>query len=569
MFAMVLHAVCAVLCATVAAANFGPDYTICNLNDFLQQAKQHHGSKRPDLPDQWSVRVEANILDGNYSMDMLEYYDYIGNRASVIYWMENVKTKMIFLYNTNELIIVQYDNEDSLPRCHVNDLAKTSDNTIFGITRYANGTERILPPHQALRFGGDAPAVPHLQTKTEDGIRVDSWKSCSYLPDRDATLLTEQQFSASTGWISASSVVVPVKVTEKGAVHVNSTYTYHLNNEYIFTDFQTTIPVDAFTPPSDVYCLDRVSTLSLSVPNSYSVSSEIVMPQRHFVQWRQFSYDDDLKVMRLYYTPDVTQPSPYGHNQLMYVRDFNTAWTYTVDTVQGNCTIESMTNQYNEIYDQPESNLFLKNAFTYIGQNVSRGIRCNVFEVVLPNLVRPHTVTELYVTARGWEESAGSSFMSDTPVRMEVTNLKNRNKTIYNFYDYNRDQHDIWQTDLSACFDPSQIYDFIIYFKGNHVAEVLADPGTFSQNFVMAIYKHGNMSPMQISNVQIIPTQSSVSGKFTYTYLEESPFMRRNMPFMTVDESQGLLFRDIDANRFVIPLGQNKTLVAFDLIRLS
>lgn len=40
-------------------------------------------------------------------MDMQEYYDDVGNRGAVIQWVEGVQTKLIFLYDTNELIVLQ------------------------------------------------------------------------------------------------------------------------------------------------------------------------------------------------------------------------------------------------------------------------------------------------------------------------------------------------------------------------------------------------------------------------------------------------------------------------------
>ncbi|XP_046329397.2 uncharacterized protein LOC124113180 isoform X1 [Haliotis rufescens] len=565
---MVLQAVCIFLCATVAAANVGPDDSVCKITDFIKQAGTRLGPKKPDLPRQWSVRIEANFLDSNYSMDMQEYYDDVGNRGAVIQWVEGVQTKLIFLYDTNELIVLQDNGGDSPPRCHVNDLAKSTDNSIFGMTKYANGTEHIFSASRALRFGEGVPEVPLGQIVSQDGITVDSWKSCSYKPDTDTTLLIVWQFSASTGWISADNVVVPVKASVKGAVHVNSTYTSRINREFIFSDFQTTLPVDVFTTPSGTYCYDRATTRNLpAVPSSFSVASEIVLPSRQAVHWRRFSYDGDLHLMRVDYTPDVTHPSQHPYNQLIYIRDFNTAWTYTVDTELGNCTVTQVTNKYNGISDQPEADLYRQDAFTYVGQRMSRGIRCDVFNALLPNDVKPNSVTELYMAARGWEENAGFNSISGFPVRKEVTSLETRNKTIYNYYDYSEGRHDIWRTDLSACFVPSQRHDFAIYFPVDHAAAVMADPNGFKQALVRTVYRHGNISPMQITNIQIITTKYSIKARWSYMYQHASPFLSTTMLYMSVDASFGLLYRDIDGGHFVLSLGKNITLTAQDITR--
>ena len=60
----------------------------------------------PDVPDNYQVEVEANIIDKGYTVDAKIFYDYIGNQAAI---STNGKdsfsdwSKYIYSYATNEV----------------------------------------------------------------------------------------------------------------------------------------------------------------------------------------------------------------------------------------------------------------------------------------------------------------------------------------------------------------------------------------------------------------------------------------------------------------------------------
>ncbi len=62
--------------------------------------------KRPFLPKQFSLRVEANILDQNYTTDIREWYDEINNRGSLEQDDTGIRSYGIYDYDLNELIVV-------------------------------------------------------------------------------------------------------------------------------------------------------------------------------------------------------------------------------------------------------------------------------------------------------------------------------------------------------------------------------------------------------------------------------------------------------------------------------
>ena len=72
-------------------------------------------ASRPDIPDQFTVTVECNMLETNISILVTEWYDYLSNKARVKQKNQFDFGDFYFDYQNNELLrIDRYDDGEQL-----------------------------------------------------------------------------------------------------------------------------------------------------------------------------------------------------------------------------------------------------------------------------------------------------------------------------------------------------------------------------------------------------------------------------------------------------------------------
>jgi hypothetical protein len=60
----------------------------------------------PILPSQYQTRIEANIVDKNFTATAVEYYDGFNNRASLLMIQQGIQQSLIFDYANDQLFYV-------------------------------------------------------------------------------------------------------------------------------------------------------------------------------------------------------------------------------------------------------------------------------------------------------------------------------------------------------------------------------------------------------------------------------------------------------------------------------
>ncbi|XP_048236750.1 uncharacterized protein LOC124150287 isoform X1 [Haliotis rufescens] len=522
----------------VAVAAVGEDTSVCSQANFSARAQQiPQGPKKPTLPPQYRVRIEGNIIESNYTQDIHEYFDSVNNMGAAHEWINGVETNMLFLYPTGELITLQYDGSGDPPRCHVDILDKSSAKTLFGLTQYSNGSDHIFSANQALRFAGGIPEVYIGRGTARDGIVVDMWESCIYSEPNNATLKLTWYFSANNTWVTAENVVAPEQVDVEGIMHVNSSLSLRVLREYVFTDFQPVDgPVADFETPPGTYCQNRVSTRPMpNVTNTFTFTAEIFEPMNYYLNWIKEYYDWDLNLVRYDYSVDPGTPSPYGNGKLIRVHDFNTGVAYVMDAMVGNCSVtpinatgfdaKSLDAGKVRIRTDKEFFYFSNVPYEYAGQRVVRGINCDVwtarrvgYPAGYPNAI---SIWEWYFASSEWMENTGISNYFYLPVMLQVTSQAPVMNVIYNIYDYSEGNPNIWQTDISACFNYTNRKAFQLAFPGTYSKDVAANLSKFKFAVVSSIVALGGISPLRISNTQVDFSSGDVLVSFTI--LDKAP----------------------------------------------
>lgn len=64
------------------------------------------GPKLPDLPDQYSTTIEANLVEANLTLTGYEYFDNPGNRATLKIEAKDVLHTIVFDYANKQLFYV-------------------------------------------------------------------------------------------------------------------------------------------------------------------------------------------------------------------------------------------------------------------------------------------------------------------------------------------------------------------------------------------------------------------------------------------------------------------------------
>lgn len=69
-------------------------------------ASPHAGPKLPQIPSVFQTRIELNIVDKNTTVDVLQYFDYDGNRVRIDTLKDAIQGSIIYSFDTAEIFYV-------------------------------------------------------------------------------------------------------------------------------------------------------------------------------------------------------------------------------------------------------------------------------------------------------------------------------------------------------------------------------------------------------------------------------------------------------------------------------
>ncbi|XP_041355472.1 uncharacterized protein LOC121373090 [Gigantopelta aegis] len=422
-----------------------------------------------------------------------------------------------------------YDNpgnrDPEVPtRCDVQALASSDNKDLFGITKTANGTDRIYSVNGALHFGGKIP-TNYLGRVTVRGITVEEWESCQYWSDMDATMKVKWYFTVLTAknvWHPAINVnQIPVRCDVQGVRWVGPGASYHFHHVYEFTDYRPGDVSDTdFEIPPGTFCPHRKNTKKLpTLRKAFSFSSEIVMPETKSITFLKEYYDFGSDVVRYDYVPPVN--SPYGTNILYEVHDYSTGVAYITDSVLGNCSVRPIQATSfdakavgpNTVRIRTSREFFnFQNAdYHYVGVRTVRGLKCDVWVARRtdwpPGVAGVNSTFEWYFATPHVTEYIGyGSGETRVPIMLEVTGILSGQKFhyIFNYYDFDNETPLSWNFDISPCYNYTNSKTIQFALSGHYRDLIIINKEMFKSWLLMAIRDATNqISALRVSNIQV------------------------------------------------------------------
>ncbi|WAR31446.1 hypothetical protein MAR_033988 [Mya arenaria] len=334
-----------VILVTMFGQAWGMPFTLCNPNTTP--------SSLPRLPNQFQVHIEGNFVNKNYTKNFQEFYDYPNNRGAIMSSSSHIdtvhRTVMNFTAGTSQRI----DSDGSCTRQPIN---ASGGYSIFG-----KDSNHINTVNDLLYFG-DNMGEEYIGVDTIRGIPVNHWQTCLHINNTymNATMTLDYYFlQNSTYTIDGKQGFVPVRAMVNGTgSRKNSTSPHNFLHYYEFTNFKAG-PIEdeehVFQVPVGTICHDKNITSHEKLPkiaHQFSVASETIrqQPGRPAIkEGLQLYIDKQSSIYRI----DATRPAPelisqFGNRPLSTVYDNNKdGYMYTIDLVEGNCTIMNLPATHN------------------------------------------------------------------------------------------------------------------------------------------------------------------------------------------------------------------------------
>lgn len=234
----------------------------------------------PNLPDQYSLRVEATFENYNRTVVFHELFDSINNRGGLSVTANGTHYRVIYDYEDDEIFVVSgYGMEQD---CHVHTLSQFRFvNDTFGVTTM-NGTLHIgMTGNFFNRITNDTP-TNYLGLDMIRGIPTFHWQACV---NNDNLSYIADYYYTTTDWNYAAMVdpgnydMIPIQINVQGNslkdgevasfTHVYSIFDYRAGPDAVFSHF--------FSVPTGLACAGRIpGSPTPSVPDVFSVTVQYV-----------------------------------------------------------------------------------------------------------------------------------------------------------------------------------------------------------------------------------------------------------------------------------------------------
>ncbi|KAK3595424.1 hypothetical protein CHS0354_003418 [Potamilus streckersoni] len=303
---------CILLIALTAGTLAQKDTNVC-----VDFKPTQNGPKKPVLPTVYSVAVECNILNKNFTTNYHEWFDYNNSRAAVDEHDSGARESAIYNFITNELITVDRKTK----KCNVDSLSTDPNRQLFGYAT-SDGKAHIYTAGGALDFGRNF-SEQWINQTTIRGIQCNLWRSCVYWDSINATMVVDWYFSVSSWMTSTMMNNAPVRAHVKGRVWQFGT-PRDFEHIYEFTEFRNSIDrLTVFETREGVFCPGRKLTKPLPIPADYfHFQSEIIQSDVNLIGHIKEYFDKNTSLVRYDYTP--MGPNTYGPDPQIQVHDFNT-----------------------------------------------------------------------------------------------------------------------------------------------------------------------------------------------------------------------------------------------------
>ncbi|XP_061182284.1 uncharacterized protein LOC133190610 [Saccostrea echinata] len=512
-----------------------------------RQIKASPQPELPQIPSLFQTRIELNIVDKNTTVDIVEYFDYEGNRVRIDTLKNAVQGSIIYSFDTDEIFYVTNGF------CSVGNISTSMAISLFGEMR-EDGRLHVLDSNYALKFGSKYNET-YLGQESIRGIIVNHWRSIFHWSGAKVNYTIDYYFSAESIWNTSSSFVsVPVRAEVQGPGRTSP-----IHHVYDFYSFNPSLPDDittVFETPVGVICPGRKSTRGLpQIPSQFYYRMEVINEILNLVTTVDVWYDEDYKLVRTDYKPLSSGPPTYNTNPLTEVHDFNGGVRYVRDNFYGNCTVlplsskafgaaetmsATITNGSFVLHMKNPLQLFdLDSNFTYVGKRLCRKMTCDVFSARRPYFVQgfgtSNATIEFYFLTDDYTNypNDGSAATRDVPVKITIDIEDEDFHQVMNIMDFDGNHPDLSNFDVSSCYSQTAKVHFKIRFPG-------ALQPALAKSFIYgARQKLGEtmqVSPLRIQDVRVeydtadvyllatLLDRTSAAAQFTYTKGQRSKF---------------------------------------------
>ncbi|KAK7096301.1 uncharacterized protein [Littorina saxatilis] len=500
----------------ISLTHFSTVYTQLDTTVCTPGSSDNKGPPVPLLPERFTLRVEANLLNKNSTIDVHEWHDGPGNRGAAITWLSSVQFSYIYSYPTNQQFSFEQITGGRYD-CQVQQLNSLSEPYLHGTdstTTTTNTTTHIYSAARALSFAGGL-AERYEGRSDVRGIVADTWSSCVFWPDRNATMSVFWYFTVTQGWDTALGMSqVPVRCQVRGRVHSGGRartfeHLYEVSEFYDYLDGG----LQVFETPAGTVCPGRKNSKAVpSLPPRFSYSAEVVDVEAQTSQFIKKGYDSQLKLgmMEL-----VSAVKPY--TKIRIIDDFNTGASYTVDRQRGNCTMATIdpvgfdalhTNTGLRMRTAHEFFFDQETDYSYEGIRSLRQLNTDVWvgKKWWPPNNPSNSTWEYYFVTPEWQENAGLTSASKMPVSIHVTLGRQQVHQIYNLYDFRDDDPRIWEYDITSCFDQNHNFRVLsLYFPVTvtQLQVVSTNQDTFRRALLNSVTSLVPLSPVRLNNIQL------------------------------------------------------------------
>lgn len=250
-------------------------------SDLCESFTQSGGPLPTQLPPQFSVHVEANIVNKNRTVVVHEFYDNINNRGSLTFVTEGVQEHSIYDYDDNEIFV--FPDAHTGRECSVYPLDEARDiGFTFGLTR-VNGSIHIGTTSAFLGLLRDDVPTQFLGFDSVRGTPAMRWRACVSWPN--TSFFADYYYTTTDTW-SYATIGNPEEfdlTLTQIVVQGNSLFNNNLENFYhVYSVFglqfgPESVPERAFTVPSGLACVGRNPGIPVpQVPDYFSTYFQFV-----------------------------------------------------------------------------------------------------------------------------------------------------------------------------------------------------------------------------------------------------------------------------------------------------
>ena len=276
----VVNVLLVLVCAPTIASGQPPQ--VCDPSQTESPSKPF-----PELPNQFSTTIQANIFSRKMEIVVRDYFDEIGNRGRMEISYNGSFSYAVFDYDLREVFLLPDLFSESEEECVVRKIAEENDfvRVTFGFT-LQNGSVHIGTAKDFFSLANSSNVKYIGNNESIRGIPCDRWQSC-YSSNSSSHTIDYYFSRTDANWTSAyRDDPVPVQIVLNG-LRENEEGVHNVTNIYSFVAFNAgpdAVPDDVFKIPTGVSCKGRIPGQALPMlPDFFSSYIESVREETQTV----------------------------------------------------------------------------------------------------------------------------------------------------------------------------------------------------------------------------------------------------------------------------------------------